>query len=779
MKFQIDIKKLIKLLAKDIYDSPYALLRENLQNAYDAVLMRRDCDGSYHDERIDMTIGTCQVTICDNGIGMTYEMVENNYWKAGSSGKNNEAARKAGVVGTFGIGAMANFGVCDKMEVHTRHISTDETIITSVELENISLTEDCIHPVRVNDANKPFGTTIIATLRPGVVITEQQALEYLSPYVQYLSVPVYLNGNLISQKSYLQDIFSVTQNVKDASDHFNIDGYDFDIDIRALDYNNGQLCARVYNIKQRGVEIRGEIALRQDDVTIYGLRNGFGLAPVPLSSTFRWGGVANLSDLVPTAGRDSLTRESIELISCILRAAEQQIVRMFSKFTICDANRGFLSYVYQNPGFTQELARMVTVKWQPNDRRIRLGNVEKKIDGKDVRYYTGADETIISQFANENNYLLVLSSDTIRRNIQMRYLKKIGLEPVPDNVTAEDIPIDMLSSADLSILLRIEYVLQSDYIINNAKVVFSEISHNQPVLVEEKGGKVMVHLQLKAHSIDYLREVHKNEYRLFDGFVKDYVRQHLYPRLTNYVPSSTRQGADALKRIMLQKKDLFSIEERETGAVDEVIKDYLVGRATIADVHRASRAVVNSQKQEVKTEQIGSVEEVVPSAKIEENREEGKGNTQPEQVANNSETLMPQPPIKRLDYPTDMKLLTASAPYQALNNFQMFLALSDKLFDRYGDFFLEPHTTKVIWSTNKIVYVFTHISNQVSMYYDIDLKEALPDNLTGGRSIMSTTIYTKERIFIPVIPEMYSYFNLANHNGRLEFYVRFDMMAMS
>ena len=41
MKLQIDIKKVINLLAKDIYDSPYALLRENLQNAYDAVLMRK------------------------------------------------------------------------------------------------------------------------------------------------------------------------------------------------------------------------------------------------------------------------------------------------------------------------------------------------------------------------------------------------------------------------------------------------------------------------------------------------------------------------------------------------------------------------------------------------------------------------------------------------------------------------------------------------------------------------------------------------------------------
>ena len=93
MKLQIDIKKVINLLAKDIYDSPYALLRENLQNAYDAVLMRKHVDGSYNDCRIKMKVDGAQVIIVDNGIGMTAETVENNYWKAGASGKNTVEAQ--------------------------------------------------------------------------------------------------------------------------------------------------------------------------------------------------------------------------------------------------------------------------------------------------------------------------------------------------------------------------------------------------------------------------------------------------------------------------------------------------------------------------------------------------------------------------------------------------------------------------------------------------------------------------------------------------------------
>lgn len=38
--FQIETQRVIQLLAKQIYQSPLALLRENTQNAFDAVRQR-------------------------------------------------------------------------------------------------------------------------------------------------------------------------------------------------------------------------------------------------------------------------------------------------------------------------------------------------------------------------------------------------------------------------------------------------------------------------------------------------------------------------------------------------------------------------------------------------------------------------------------------------------------------------------------------------------------------------------------------------------------------
>ena len=118
IRFKIKLDRILEVLCSQIYDSPLALLRENVQNAYDAILMRQHIDNSEtYKPQIDIRIDMNQLTISDNGIGMNSETLKKNFWTAGSSGKNNNEARAAGVVGTFGIGAMANFGVCSELKV--------------------------------------------------------------------------------------------------------------------------------------------------------------------------------------------------------------------------------------------------------------------------------------------------------------------------------------------------------------------------------------------------------------------------------------------------------------------------------------------------------------------------------------------------------------------------------------------------------------------------------------------------------------------------------------
>jgi len=770
MKFQIDIKKVIKLLAKDIYDSPYALLRENLQNAYDAVLMRKQADPSYTDERIEITIEAGKVVIVDNGIGMTEATVENNYWKAGSSGKNTEEARRAGVVGTFGIGAMANFGVCNNLEVRSRYYESEQTIVTSADLESISLTEECINTSKLNDASLPIGTKVTAFLQAGYHMQENDALTYLNPFIQYLPIPVYFNGRLVSQHRYKDSVMINDVNSILCEKEVSSRGITCHLTMKMLRHTNGLVSVFISNIYRNGIHLPGEIALRQDMGTLYGYRNGFGLASIPVASNFRWGGAANLNTLVPTAGRDSLTRESIDLISVLIASVEESLIPIMAGYDSCDLNRAFLQYLYSHTDIIQSCAGLVRILRKPTEDRIPLNSVSAQMNGRQVMYYDGHDASIINQFANEQTYLLILGNDTLRRTIFSTYLTVKGIPSIPDKVTIiKKYNFADLDTSENSIIFRIESILEHDYFINKVKVIFAEISHGQPSKVEKESNTVVLYIDRHGRGMDYLRDVYKSEYGLFDGFVKDYVRQHIYSKIAEYCPSSTREGAEALKRIMLQKRDLFSIEEDEIGGVDDVIKDYLSGKATLAEVHRASAQAINSQRQKLVSKEVGSVESILPNVSKE---------TPVEALPHNAEyaALSALPPVNARNIDTKLKLLTTDVEYPALNGHKMFLALSNRLYERYSDFFFEPHTTKVIWSTHKIVYVFTHASNQVSMYYDIDLETVLPNEMTGGRPIVTTTILTEGKIFVPIIPEMYNFFDIAQHQGKMEFYVRFDTL---
>src|SRR5690606_24451318 len=112
---------------------------------------------------IEIKMDGSTITITDNGVGMDERALRENFWKAGSSGKHSERARKAGVVGTFGIGAMANFGVCSKLEIITRAMTGTEVLRSVAERETLQIGQECISFDRLED-EWPTGTTLIATL---------------------------------------------------------------------------------------------------------------------------------------------------------------------------------------------------------------------------------------------------------------------------------------------------------------------------------------------------------------------------------------------------------------------------------------------------------------------------------------------------------------------------------------------------------------------------------------------------------------------------------------
>ena len=134
--FKAETKELLNLMIHSIYTNKEIFLRELISNANDAIdklkfqsltnneLLKGD-DKFKIEITVDKDNGT--LTIKDNGIGMTYDEVDENIGTIAKSGskvfkEQLEAAKKADIdiIGQFGVGFYSAFIVADKVTLETR-----------------------------------------------------------------------------------------------------------------------------------------------------------------------------------------------------------------------------------------------------------------------------------------------------------------------------------------------------------------------------------------------------------------------------------------------------------------------------------------------------------------------------------------------------------------------------------------------------------------------------------------------------------------------------------
>jgi molecular chaperone HtpG len=762
--FQVETDKILNILTSEIYDSPLALLRENLQNAYDAVRMRLVPLGRPLSEgRIDLTIVDDTISITDNGIGMTETVLTDNFWKAGSSGKRSDEARRAGVVGTFGIGAMANFGVSAQVSVRTRAAETQETLISTAEREKLKIQEKCISLERLED-DGPIGTTVTVNLLPSKTITPEQARRYLEPYISLLPVPVYLNGQMLSGRSmesvlplagrvFSSSRFTVALGDATASAEFHI----------RLD-QNGQVLVDVNDVKLGGVAVEGGLLLLQGGGQLMGLRSYFGLSPIPSASFYQFGGFANLAFLQPTAGREAVSRDSIEQVNRIIALAERAASEYLAESNASDKNTGFMQWVASHGRYN--LAKHITLHIQPDHTDIPVGELKSRIAGRVAHYYSGSDSQIVQTFSGHGACLLQTAQSNPRRSIQLWWLGQHNIQQVPDSPRILHVyAASELNSYEVSIVVRTAAILRDDYLVPDIEVLLSKLSHGVSVLPVQQDGRLIVHLSKASPLLPPLIQVLKDDYQFFPSFMKDFVRNQVYPRIPQFVPSSTRQGVDALRKILERNRELYRYEETETGELEKMLQD-LLPSANITDILHKAQARMRVQTQRVTQSQVGTVEHVIPDVARSPN---------PEPTPQGETEYAARPPILREQITSNMKILVADAKHPQLNNLSLFLGLSDRLMREYADFFRTPHTTRILWGGHRVIYIFSEPTGRLSLYYDVELREPLEEASAGGALFPTTTIITKTRIFVPVPDQLVDAFKITA--GPREFYVRFDLLV--
>ena len=730
------------------YDTPLAMLRENVQNAVDAIRMRMVKDNGFT-PRVDVNISINSVSIEDNGIGMSDETLRNNYWYAGNSGKNTPEAKAAGVIGHFGIGALANFGVCTELELSTRLYGSSTRCYSKA--ERARLNEKSIILTKEEDHTDKYGTKITAKLELPGSVTADNAISYLRSYVRYLDTPVFVNGTLISGQSMEVDHGRKNAISKRGETTQRNSSFKYE-----LSYNNYQpigLQIKVTDVEISGMPMRGQVflATNTNESGIMGIYNGFGLANINLVTNFNMSGVMDFSFLEPTAGREAISRESTRTAQVLLQDIEEFWASVIATSTIADNYRDFLYYLQNH--FSLKNAANVSVRLvnrMKND--IKMSEIEEP---KNYIYYAGQDEATKNSYSSSKSTLLWLHPDNPKRRVQRMCMNALGIEEIGNKVEVRKVySFRDLETDEAIILGEIRRTIEDDYIISDVEVVFAEITMTVQYHTELKDKGFIIYIQRNTPDILNIKSIYKNSYSLFTPLVKDFVRTSLYNLFAGFIPTDKKTRAAYINRVFNDKRETYTLSPADYGELNDVyerIKDSQM------DVDQFLNYVMEKnstrQKQTVDDADIGDVEKVVSTAGM------ATDNKENERIPKKApDALVAQPPILEMDNDTDKKLLFTNAVSPVLHGNQMFLALSDKM-DRFNrPFFLLPHTTRVIWSMHRIIYIFTDITSSVSFYYELELDKKLDEANTGGEPILSTTIVTKNKIFVPVMPQLYDYF---------------------
>lgn len=755
LKFDADA--MVHLLGVQLYDTPLAMLRENVQNAYDAILERMDKEAAFKDGIVKIEVVGDHITIIDNGIGMDEHGLQENYWTAGHSGKNNPESRKAGVVGHFGIGALANFGVCSRLEVNTMRIGTNTRYLCVAERDKMSGTQ---FPLTIQEDNTgSYGTKISAILMPGITITEEQVEAYITKYVQFIPIPVTINGRTIKQKQLFvnrarPNSESLEGDVKDGVVRFHYD-------ISFLKYQPLKPEILVTNIVYNYESVRGRLFLNKDENEIFGLNNGFGISRVGLASEFYFGGVADFSFLEPTAGRETVSRQSNQYLQQILFAVETEWAKVVSRYEIADTYRDFL--VYLNNHFSLELAQKITIGFGESD--ILLSTV----NSQDYAFYPGSNQSTRRSLVSSGVKILFPSQEQPRRSIQLKYLRAKGLEEKKDEIRVTPIDDNVLSSAEFLLVDDIKRVIEDDYIIQDVKVVLAEITMEVNVKVEPNDkGSFTINIAREYEEIKNLLNNREN-YSLYKSLIKDFVRVVLYNQFMEYIPKDQKERAAYINEALERRREELSYEYSDVSELREALRKLDNGEITGDEfIIRARKARQENHEEVVRDNQIGDVGSIVKSAA--DNVEQPAKTTiiQEEQFL-----YVPQPPILELDEHTSKKILIAKEELATLHGHKLFLAVSPNYNREHRSFMSLAHSTKVIWSTHRIIYIFTDQNNKTSIYYEMALTDQLGERNTGGETLVSTTIITKNSMFVPVPRALYEYFTIEK-GKTLKFYVHFE-----
>ncbi len=676
----IDFESILRLLSKQIYETPLAFIRENVQNAVDAVriqALRDNADPGGDQYRIDVMVEETAIKVRDNGTGMSVKDLETFFWSIGASGKRTAEAISAGCVGMFGIGGFANFGACHTLEVISQTDGSAQGTLTRLSQEDIEAAPGTLPSVTVEASNLsgPRGTLVVGHLRNAPNIEELR--NYLMDFVRFVAIAVYFNGEKLSQNPFstLEDRSNLTQ-IGDATQQW--EEGNLVVTGRLYEDRGHTLVAAIDSLTLSGeaINLMGHIRFENGPFDVF--KRGFKLCATTAATSIGVSGRLDCDKFVPTAGRDTLDASTASLLNRIVLALEKVAVNeILAKPERIGQYTRLFRYINQH-GLVSKLGN-VRVRLADGSEST-LGDIRRRAEQGGVSVFYGVTQKqALSQIMQARGHIVVLlSADRHRQQAERQFLETFcRAKPFDWMIDCRETYTE-LSRFEKVFLSELELNISKAYEVRSFRLVPGKLTEDIPVFVKEYAGNQPPDIFVDVRHDEITKLEALGYTQVLYSLIATFCREYLGSSLKKWSPRFFGDGALNLELLAKRRSELWVLLTDDIGVVRKSVQRQVFRRSDLQ--------VVNVAGGQVETEpQLGKS----------------------------------RPRLLRI---IDEQSTTDLAGY--------YIRLPDSAFHAYGDLLPECESRGVVWAGNQIRYVASDTVS-AAFQYEIRLDEVVSADVDG------------------------------------------------
>ena len=574
----IEFDSVLRTFSTQIYDTPYAFIRENLQNAIDACRQqahRQGIPSSDPSLRIDITVNEKSVQIQDRGIGMSSEDLRNLFWTIGASGKRTEEARAAGCVGMFGIGGFANFGVCETLIVTSQAESSPGQ---RTELKRSDFTGTVGLPQveqQPSDLAAPRGTVVEGVLYVPSDVNELH--QYVRDIVRFCREPVYFNGALISGDQPTARSISRVWAESQTWTHNGVD-----VTATLYETETKTLIANLETLTLGGTHstISGVLHFEGNGIDI--LRNGFKLCSTTVATRIGVSGFIDCDLLSPTAGRDSLNAESNGLLAKVIAALDRAaVLAVLESSDLIDQHTRIFRYV-RSHALVDRIGK-VTVQ-TADGAWLTLDEVRARATNESQVYFaTSSNPPLTNTLLTRGHMVVNLPSDNHKSAAIRDYLSSLGATALTGHVECAEEYTD-LSRFEKAFLGELAETISYVYQVHEMHLIAGSLTEDIPVFVSNPASRsstpLRIYIDSRHPEVDKLSQLGMTS--LFRSMVSAFCREYLGPTLRSRSPKFFGSGALNMDWLVQNRSEAWVLLTGDIAVVSRATQRQVV---TASDVH--------------------------------------------------------------------------------------------------------------------------------------------------------------------------------------------------